>query len=268
MFFKRSVMGAAALCLFFCAAGFAHDTWVQTNANIVRVNDAVYVDLMLGNHGNEHRDFKLASKVKLQPSTLVVIDPEGKSTDLKPELTDRGLAETEGYWTARYRPTAPGLHLFAHTLDMVVSYAPQRAIKSAKTFIVASKSLDKVTEKNPGFDRVLGHALELVPQRNPVTPMGPGSPIQVQLLYKGKPLAGEKVAFIPRGVQLAEGADPKYERATDAWGFAQFEPGDANYYLIVAHHLEEADKGPGYESTKYGAALTVIVPAICPCCGD
>ena len=29
----------------------AHDTWVQTNTNVIRVGDSVHVDLMLGNHG-------------------------------------------------------------------------------------------------------------------------------------------------------------------------------------------------------------------------
>ena len=49
----------------------AHDTWVQTNTNLIRTGDAVHIDLMLGNHGNDHRDFKLASK----------LDPEGGDAD-------------------------------------------------------------------------------------------------------------------------------------------------------------------------------------------
>lgn len=43
----------------------AHDTWVETNTSVVRTGDVVHVDLKLGNHGNEHRDFKLASKISL-----------------------------------------------------------------------------------------------------------------------------------------------------------------------------------------------------------
>src|SRR5205823_2844053 len=113
-------------------------------------------------------------------------------------------------------------YLVAHTSDKVVSYAPTRAVKSAKTFFVISKSLDRVTPDNPGFDRELGHPLELVPVRNPVTPMGPGTPLMVKLLYKGKPLAGERVSFIPRGTTLAQGFDKKYERATGEGGVASF----------------------------------------------
>jgi hypothetical protein len=67
---------------------------------------------------------------------------------------------------------------------------------------------------------------------------------------------------------LAEGFDSRYERRTDAAGSASFEPKEANYYLIVAHHLDPDGKGVGYKSTNYSATLTVIVPALCPCCGE
>jgi uncharacterized GH25 family protein len=62
-------MKPALLLLSLCSLALAHDTWIQTNTNLVRVGDAVSVDLMLGNHGNDHRDFKIAGKV----------DPERKS---------------------------------------------------------------------------------------------------------------------------------------------------------------------------------------------
>ena len=74
----------------------AHDTWVETNLALVRVGDRVDIDLKLGNHGNEHRDFKLASKVAPDSVTLEVLSPAGKRYDLKPALADLGRA-TE--WT-------------------------------------------------------------------------------------------------------------------------------------------------------------------------
>jgi uncharacterized GH25 family protein len=245
----------------------AHDSWVQTNTNIVRVGDVVHVDLLLGNHGNDHRDFKLAGKVTLEGATLDVIGPDGQKHDLKPSLTDQGLAPKEGFWTAKFTPGAAGAYVIAHTSDRVVEYAPTRSIKSGKALFVASRSLDNVPLSNPGFDRALGHALELVPQKNPVTPMGPGTPMSVKLLFKGKAMAGARVSFIPRGQKLAESFDEKWERKTDANGVATFEPPDANYYLVVAHHQDQ-EKGEGYTSTKYSATLSVYVPGICACCGE
>lgn len=245
----------------------AHDTWVQTNTNVVRAGDAVHLDLMLGNHGNEHRDFKLAGKASLDGSTLKVTGPDGKSYDIKDRLTDTGYAPQEGFWTTAFITGQPGFYTAVHTFDQVMNYAPVRAVKSAKAFFVATRSLDRVPMVNPGFNRVYGHALELVPETNPVTPMGPGSEITVRLLYKGKSLPKAKVSFIPRGVTLKTGTDAEYERTTNQNGRVRFTPKIANYYLIVAHIEDSKAKGKGYDSTKYSAALTLFVPQICPCCG-
>jgi uncharacterized GH25 family protein len=250
----------------------AHDTWVQTNTNLIRVGDAVHIDLMLGNHGNEHRDFKLASKIDVAATTMMVVAPDGKKYDLKDRLIDTGYTPKEGYWTAPFAADKPGLYTIANTSDMVVSYAPERAIKSAKSYFVASESLDHPRTDNPGFDKPLGHPLELVPLVNPVTPMGPGTPLKVRLLYKGKPLANSYIACIPRGAQIKEGAvDERYEKTTDANGEVTFEPKEANYYLVVAHKQEKEEggtlNGKPYQFTNYGATLTVYVPQICPCCG-
>ena len=187
-----------SMLLLFPRVARPHDTWVQTHTNIVRPRDHVHVDLMLGNHGNGHRDFKLASNVDLAPATLEIVAPGGKQYDLKGRLADLGYAQTEGYWTARFAGADPGLYLVAHTYAKVMSYAPVRAVRSAKAYFVVSPSLDRVPP-TAGFDRALGHPLELVPETNTVSPMGPGVPIKVRLLYKGKPLANERVSFIPRG---------------------------------------------------------------------
>lgn len=246
----------------------AHDTWVETNTNVIRTGDGVHIDLKLGNHGNDHRDFKLAGKPGLEDSTLHVLAPDGRSYDLKSRLVDTGYAPNEGYWTTKFVAVKPGLYIVVHTLDRVVNYAPTRSIKSAKTLFVVSPSLDRVSEQNPGFDKVLGHPLELVPVSNPVTPMGPGQPITVQVLYKGQPLPDATVSFIPRGHALKEGFDPDYERKTDADGQAGFTPTTGNVYLVVVHHQEPDESGENYENTKYSATLTVYVPEICPCCGE
>jgi uncharacterized GH25 family protein len=253
--------------LLLAVPALAHDTWVQANTQVVRAGDNVHLDLMLGNHGNDHRDFKLAGKPDLEGATLAVVDPDGKKYDLKPGLDDVGYTPKEGFWTGRFTAAKPGLYLVAHTDDRVVSYAPLRVVRSAKTFFVASKSLDRVSAANPGFDRALGHDLELVPVANPVTPMGPDVPVKVRLLFKGKPLAGARVSFVPRGVTLKEGFDERYERKTDAKGEASFRPAEGNRYLVVAHHKDDA-AGKGYKGTKYSATLTVLVPQVCPCCGE
>jgi uncharacterized GH25 family protein len=246
----------------------AHDAWLQVNTNIVRVGDAVRIDLMLGNHGNNHRDFKLAGKLDPAAGSLEVIAPSGKRYDVKDRLADTGYTPREGFWTTRFAGDESGFYMAARLSEQVVSYAPKRSIQSAKTCFVLSRSLDQVSQDNPGFDKPLGHPLELVPHANPVTPMGPGQAIQVRLLFKGQPLAGETVSFIPRGEELSEEFDSRYERKTDAEGRASFTPKEGNYYLVVAHREAPNERGQGYEMTKYSATLCLFVPQICPCCGE
>lgn len=259
-----------AVCVLLIPAfAVAHDTWVQTNTNVIRVRDAVYIDLMLGNHGNEHRDFKLASKIDLAGCSLKVHAPAGKAYDIKDQLNDLGYTPKEGFWSTKFGATEPGLYTIEHSADRVVNHGrPVRSVRSAKAYFVVSSSLDKVPATNPGFEKPLGHALELVPVNNPVTPMGPGQEIQVRLLLKGKPLADEKVSFIPRGYTLAKDFDPQYERRTDSDGLAKFTPKDGNYYLIVAHRSSPDEKSAEYELTQYTSTLTVLVPDVCPCCGE
>jgi uncharacterized GH25 family protein len=75
----------------------AHDPWVQANTAVVRTGDAVHFDLMLGNHGNDHRDFKLASKLTADLiKTFDVIAPDGKAYDLKAGLIDQGTRRRRG----------------------------------------------------------------------------------------------------------------------------------------------------------------------------
>lgn len=244
----------------------AHDTWVETNTAVVPLGELIYVSLMLGNHGNDHRDFKLAGKADPESSTLEVISPDGTPFDLKLDLIDNGYAPKEGFWMARFVGVKPGLYTVAHTTDKVVTYAPVRSIKSGKTFFALKAPSELSAADCAGFDRVYGHALELVPVTNPIAPVGPGKPITVQVRYQGKPLATAKVSFVPRGTVLREGFDERYERKSDAEGLVSFTPLEGNYLLIVAHHVDPTASGEGYQGTKYSATLTLHVPQQCPCC--
>ncbi len=255
------------LVMFLCACpAVAHDTWLETNIHIVRTGDAVHIDLKLGNHGNDHRDFKLASKIDAKDCHVQVLAPGGQKYDLREGLIDVGYAPKEGYWSGKFVAAQPGLYTVAHRSDRVVSYAPTRSVKSSKTMFVVSDSLDQVPRDQTGFDVPLGHALEIVPTSNPVAPMGPGQAINVQLLFQGRPWADAKVSFIPRGETLEEGFDAEYERMTDSQGRASFTPRTGNVYLVVAHRAAPDEAGDGYQSTKYSATLVVYVPEVCPCC--
>ena len=262
-------LGVFMLFLVCCQSLAAHDTWVETNMALARSGDRVDVDLKLGNHGNNHRDFKLAGKQSLEGLSLEVVSPSGKRFDLKPELADLGYAPKEGYWSAGVTTSEPGYYTVVASSDRVVNHgAPQRSIRSAKSIWLASKSLDKPAAASKSYHQPLGLPCELVLKSDPVLFTGPGRAIEVQLLKHGKPAADQVVSFIPRGAELSAEFDASYERRTDAQGKASFTPKEGNVYLIVSHILAKDEKGTDYEDTKYAATLTVRVPQICPCCDE
>lgn len=263
----KHIFTSLLLSLVVCTTVSAHDTWVQTGSSLVRMEDVVHVDFMLGNHGNEHRDYKLASKLSsLEGVTLNVLAPSGKSIDLRPGLADLGYAPKEGFYSARFIVAEEGLHSVVHTLDKL--HGTTRAVKSAKTYFLSAKSLDKPEHAGKEYAQPLGHPLELVLESHPVLQAGPGKKIEVKLLFKGQPLADTRISFIPRGVPLAEGFDKEYERHTDAQGRASFTPREGNYYLVVAHHSAPDEKGEGYDKTSYSAVLVLNIPQACPCCAE
>lgn len=243
----------------------AHDTWVQVAPRVVRPDDDVRVELFLGNHGNDHRDFKIAGKLgSLEGATLAVVGPAGRQTDLVPELVDVGYAPQEGFWSGRFVAAEEGLHCVAHTRDGIRHES--RGLKSAKAYFFASESLDRLPGPPKEVTAPLGHPLELVLESHPVLACGAGRKIDVRLLLRGRPLADHRVSFIPRGAELDPEFDPDFERRTDAEGRCSFTPREGNLLLVVARHVVPEEKGPGYDKTSYSATLVLDVPQRCACC--
>jgi uncharacterized GH25 family protein len=261
----RALISPGVCLLLLASTVSAHDTWVQTAARIVRPDDVVHVDLALGNHGNEHRDFKLAGKLSsLDGVALDVIDAGGRRTDLVPALVDLGSAPKEGFWSGRFVTAEPGLHCIAHSLDRL--HGAKRTVKSAKAFFVVADKLDAEPDPAGAFAVPLGHALELVPETHPVARCGPDQTVTVRLMYRGRPLADERVSFIPRGAELKGEFDSAYERRTDGDGRCSYVPKEGNYILVVAHRTEPEERGAGYEKTAYSATLVLNIPQRCTCC--
>ena len=265
----RRTIPAAVVLVLAAAAAHAHDTWLEVSPRLVQPDDVVHVDLFLGNHGNDHRDFKIAGKLgSLDGVKVGVIGPDGRTTDLAADMVDLGYAPKEGFWSARFVPATAGLHCVALYREGIRHGA--MGCKGGKTYFLAAESLDapaKPDEKSlEALRQPLGHPLELVLESHPVLGSGPGKPIVVRLLFQGKPLADHVVSFIPRGATLAEGFDAEHERKTDAEGRCRYTPKEGNLVLVVTHLVNPEEQGEGYDKASYAATLVLDVPQRCRCC--
>ncbi len=127
---------------------------------------------------------------------------------------------------------------------------------------------EAVSTDNVGHDRVLGHALEIIPVSNPVVPMGSGRELTIRVLFRGEPLPKARVSFIPRHITLKADFDEEYERRTDDRGDATFTPQTGDQYLVVTHHKLPEEAAVEYDAISYSATLNVFVPQVCSGCVD
>lgn len=125
--------------------------------------------------------------------------------------------------------------------------APSREIYSrcAKALVVAGDGAA------PGFDRVLGLALELVPEAGPAG-LPAGGELPVILLFRGKPLAGTLVVAVPHGRPEA-----RVSGRTDADGRIRLRLDQVGDWLIKAVHMEPAPQESGADWESFWASLTL-----------
>lgn len=269
VFAQRFVVATGLVCAYIVAmsGAVAHDTWVETNTPLVRTGDVVHLDLKLGNHGNNHRDFKLAGRISPEWTSWEVVTPSGTRKSLKSTASATAAGEKEGYWTTPFVAEEEGVYAVIQSLERVMNHGKLvRGIRTAKTFFIASKSLDNPNCDLSACGQPQGLPFELVLESCPLQGVAAERPLKVRLLKGGRPLAGAVVSFIPRGAKLADDFDADYERKTDSEGRAVFTPKAGNLYLVVAHLTAAEEKSAEYEYTSYAATLTVHVPQKCACC--
>ncbi len=277
MFTKSTAIRTLVLLatLVLIGGAHAHDGWIQTNVTRLLVGDMCYIDMLFGNHGNTHRDYKVwGSKWDMTKSTFTLHTPKGEAIDLRDRTIDVGYSEIKvvqgvsfrdvnGYLVASFQASQQGLYIADVRQDTVVTYAPERSIKCAKAMVRAfASTIGRQGESARRFNAPVNQVLEVVPLNDP-TDLTVGDRLSIQILYKGKPLPHAHVSVIPRGKELPPMGTPNpHDIMTDMHGKLSYTFDEANYHLIVVHlETDEAGvlDGVPYEFTKYTGDLSVIV---------
>lgn len=119
----------------------------------------------------------------------------------------------------------------------------------------------KVVMGNAGSlaTRPLGHVLEIVPEKDPAT-LAAGEPLPVQVLFRGKPLAGARVSAAYAGAEM-KGHDFPVTAETDAQGRALLKLDRPGLWYARLIHMVGAQDDPQIEWRSFFATLTFEVPA-------
>ncbi len=106
--------------------------------------------------------------------------------------------------------------------------------------------------------RPLGHVLEIVPQKDPST-LAAGEPLPVQVLFRGKPLAGVRVSAAYAGAEM-KGHEFPVTAETGADGRALLKLDRAGVWYVRLIHMVAAQDDPQIDWRSFFATLTFEVP--------
>ncbi|HYB40268.1 MAG TPA: DUF4198 domain-containing protein [Candidatus Methylomirabilis sp.] len=262
----RAAALLALLVLLAPGPGLAHDGWIEAHPAIVESGQSVSLFLLYGNHSNEHRSYRLASKWEPKYARLVVVDPAGRERDLSAQIVDLGEdAEAvgpkgpKGFHLAAFAPADPGLYLALVKQVRVVEFGGPRfqSIVVAKTAFVSLASPTVLAAQGAvGFDRPIGgdDALEIIPISNPAG-LRTGDPLSLEVRYRGRPAAGRVVSVVGR----LDGAASARDLTTDAAGRVKLVAGPADYYLARVSLEDQTERVEGrFDKSAYEA--TYVFP--------
>jgi uncharacterized GH25 family protein len=243
----------------------AHDGWVEVPA-IVERGQPVTISLMLGNHSNEHKSYRLAGKWNPQATKLWVIEPSGKINHLTPvdlgeDAETTGPKGPKGFHIAAFTPKEEGVHIVVARQEEVAQHGdgPKfRGVRSARSAFTALRT-PKVAEakKSSAFDRAIGieDLMEIVPVSNPLAIIR-DTPVTFELRYKGKPFANQTVSIVRR----LDGPASVHDVITDDKGRVRFTAGAADTYLMRAKYDERRERSEGrYDLSTYEATYVFQV---------
>jgi hypothetical protein len=262
---KRLRLSLLAALLALATSVEAHDGWLEAHPVLVERGQPVSLFLMYGNHGNDHRSYRIAGKWRPEYATLIVTGPAGPAVDLTNQITDLGDAEDvgpkgpKGFHVAAFVPIQDGAYiaLVTQSRELQIEGAKFQSIGTAK-FVFAALTSPVVAAARllTGFDRAVAgaDALEIVPVTNPLA-LRTGDALTLEIRHRGRPLQSQLISLVRR----IEGAPSAQTLTTDDRGQVKIVAGPADYYLTRASLEERTGAALGQVDKRVFEATYVFV---------
>lgn len=265
---RLSILFFLAITLLYPQKTIGHDGWIEIFPAIVEKGQPVTIALMLGNHSNDHKSYRLAGKWDSQYTKLLVIDPNGKETDLTSRLLDIGEDEEKvgpkgpkGFHVALFTAKEEGSYSVLASQERLLQFGNGPKFRNVQIARAVFTALPVPTiaeaKRTTGFDRKVGRedSLEIAPITNPVGVTEQGS-ITLEVRYKGKPAPGRVVSILRR----IDGPASAQNFTSDGQGRVSFSVGPADSYLARVNLDEETERAEGrYDKSSYEATYVFQV---------
>jgi uncharacterized protein DUF4198 len=266
---RRIACALAVIAALWALPLAAHDFWIVPSSFRPAVSSPLALRLRVG----ENLRGDPVPRDPAQVERFALLGPAGELPIAGPPGADpAGFVRVPGagLYTVVYRSHRTRLDLppdkFAEALkreglERILELRQSRgesAKPSTEVFSRCAKALLQVGEpaagERAGFDRPVGLALELVPERDPYA-LAPGAELPIRLLYQGKPLSGALVVAL--GLHQANG---RIAERSGPDGRVRLRLPEGGFWLIKAVHMVPAPRETGVDWESLWASLTFDLP--------
>jgi uncharacterized GH25 family protein len=229
---------------------FAHDVTIWPEQS----GESVVLELRYGDPGDYGRIDKMHCV------ELLVFDSKGVKIDFRRDL-NQSEEKTLRTPNLRLGDWPGGTYVVTGRYDngLYVHDSENRAIATTKEwypdsidsahYLKFSKALFRIGASTGGFDRVVGHRLELVPQADPFTQKGAAA-LPVKVLFDGIPL---KEHIVEVGDETASSKGPRI--TTDANGIFVVKLDHRGSYRLAVDHRAPSKYPDLFAFDDYTASL-------------
>lgn len=258
---KKAAAAAIGVSLLLIVArvAYSHDIWLSPEQFVLVEGDTLVVHQLIGTELDTERDIPLLRTMTPRfelitaqgtvdllselpdPSERAVIEPV-----LKRELDFEGLALVTMDHAFIYEDWTREqfLETLQHEEFEIERFEPYmgRGEVESERYRRTLKALVQVGSADGGdlHRRVVGQSLEILLLQNPYL-LGPGDPIDVQVLYDGEPLPDQMVKVFH---QTRRGRVSQFRERTGRDGVARFTLDDRGAWLIRLVHLIPCSEHP------------------------
>ena len=202
----------------------AHDTWVQTNTNLIRTGDAVHIDLMLGQPRQRPPRLQAGEQSRsggLHAESVTIRTATGLRS-ASTSSTDIGYTPKEGFWTSKFAADLPRVVPGRAHARQGGQPRQAGAIDQAGQDVFRRQPVARQgAPENPGSTGSSGTRWSWCRRRTPSPRWGREKRSAFASCSRGSRSKMPRVSFIPRGETLASDFDDRFERTTDGDGSAR-----------------------------------------------
>ncbi len=243
---KQIFIAVIVICIeFVITSAQAHMLWINLKPCYPKVGETVWIEI---GWGHKYPRDQVIEKGLLEQ--VYAIDPKGKRVALKKIFPSfyKFVPNSEGIYliVAKLRSGFVSITTEGHKLG---NKKQLKNVVSCFKHIVTAEAIIKVGDKKRGFSRLADMPLEIVPLKDPFS-LKIGDVLPLKIVFKGKPLAGEKLYAIHIGYKRPIEANANLQGIVNVKIDSQGE-----WMFRVIHKSPYPDKSIADEYL-YGTSLT------------